>query len=266
MKFRAGLTLIAVCLAGAEAAAQEEEGLGPAPNEARAVVARAVQSMGGRKALAGVRVAVMSVDPAGGEIRERHTLIVPRRLMHYGSRRPSGAGFDVVLGPDRGFLCDRDKSGQATYVEDLAPDDVLEGGYERDILFMPFLLPQLLEGGARMDYRGKNSEGEEVVRALIEAPRGSEGRPFTIRLRFDPVTHLLTAAMGVVPWGQDKGKKRYCEYRDYAPIDGTPVRLPGRLADQRGRDEHPRTFRVKWTLNPDLPDDLFKRPELPDRE
>jgi len=266
MKFRAGVTLIALCCAASEARGQEE-GIGPAPSEARAVVARALQAMGGREAVAALQVAVMSVDPAGGELRERHTLVVPRRLMHYGSRRPSGAGFDVVLGGQGGFLCDRDKEGRATYVEDLAPDDVLEGGYERDVLFMPLLLHGLLDQRARMDYRGRNTAGEEVVRALIEAPAGGEGRPFTIRLRFDAKTGLLAAAMGVVPWGQDKGKKRYCEYHDYAPVEGgSGIMLPTRLADQRGSDEHPRTFRVRWTIDPKLPPDLFARPEVSERE
>lgn len=255
-------------LAAGSARAQDEDegvGIGPAPTEARALVARAVEAMGGRERVSALKAAVMTVEAAQGEVQERHTLRLEGRFLHYSSRRPSGAGFDVVLARGLAFLCDRDDQGAATYLEDLGVEDAVEGGYERDILFMPLLLPLLLEQRARMDYRGRTSEGDEVVRALIEPPEGAPGRPFVIRLRFDKETHLLTAAMGVVPLGYDKGKKRYCEYRDYREVAGPggALKLPAELSDQRGKEnEEPRTFKVRWSLDPDLPATLWLKPKL----
>jgi hypothetical protein len=226
------------------------------------VVVRAVEAMGGRAALAQIRSAVMTVDAEPNQIQERHTLRLEGRYLHYASRRPSGAGFDVVLAREQAFLCDRDPEGNASYVEELTPQDAQEGAYERDILFMPLLLPLLLEERARLDYRGRNSVGDDIVRALIRPPPLSSGEPFVVRLRFDHRTHLLTSTMGIVPRGVDKGKKRYCRYGDYRLVKGREVRtlLPHRISDQRGKDESSREFDVEWRLNVELSAELFLKP------
>ena len=77
----------------------------------------------------------------------------------------------------------------------------------------------------------------EVIRARIYPTRGAKfERPFTIRLRFDKTSHHLVAAMGIVPLGQDKGKKRCCEYRDCKPVrlGRHTLHLPSTIEDQRG--------------------------------
>jgi hypothetical protein len=239
------------------------DGLGPAPAEAKAIVGKAVTAMGGRPALSDVAVAVMVVDAKPGRIKESHTLKLNGRFMHYASRRSSGAGFDVVLARGKSFLCDRNAKGQVTYVEDLTARDAKEGSYERDIMFMPLLLPLLLEKNARMDYRGKNSVGDPIVRAQIRPPSTKTGDPFVIRLRFDKESGMLRAAMGTVPWGTDKGKKRYCFYEDYRGVDvgSNRIRLPTKLKDQRGKSKKPREFGVSWKINPSLGADAFKRPK-----
>lgn len=245
----------------------DDAGIGPAPKEARAVVARAVRAMGGKRALLAVVNAAMTVKVKKGQIQERHTLKVDGRVMHYRSRRASGAGFDVVVGGGQAFLCDRSKQGRATFVQDLKGRDAVEGAYERDVLFMPVLLAFLLKDKARMDYRGKNSKGDLVVRARITpTKRAKQERRFTIRLLFDKKTHMLTSAMGVVPWGHDKGKKRYCTYSDYKVVKRTKLKrrilLPHTLSDQRGRKEKARVFQVRWELNATLSTSLFVRPSL----
>lgn len=244
------------------------KGLGSAPREARAVIARAVEAMGGKKLMDRVTNAGFEVKTTKqSRIKERHTLKLDGRVMHYASRRASGAGFDVVVGGGQAFLCDRNKTGAATYVQDLTGRDAQEGAYERDILFMPFLLPLLLEKNARMDYRGKNSKGDHVIRALIEPPaRAKHEKRFVIRLLFDHKTHLLRSAMGIVPWGHDKGKKRYCEFRDYKPVRSKDLRgtlkLPHTISDQRGKGVRARTFGVSWKINQDLPPSTFVRPTV----
>jgi hypothetical protein len=255
---------LALALGATSAHAQSgsEGGIGPAPREARAIIARAVRAMGGKEALLELRTAVMSVDPSEkARIQERHSLKLKGRWMHYASRRRSGAGFDVILARGQTFLCDRDPKGNATYVEDLTPRDAKEGSYERDILFMPLLLVLLLEKNARMDYRGKNSVGDVVIRAQVRPPDKS-GQPFVIRLRFDKTTHLLTAAMGTVPWGTDKGKKRYCFYSDYRAVGPKGIKLPHELKDQRGKSARARTFTVTWELDKALPPEMFLRPNV----
>ena len=152
--------LIALLLACGSGSASAQEGLGSAPREARAVVSRALESMGGKKLIARVtNVTFMVKSSKKSRIKEQHTLKLDGRVMHYTSRRASGAGFDVVVGGGQAFLCDRNKTSKATYVQDLSKRDAQEGAYERDILFMPFLLRLLLGKDARMDYRGKNSKG-----------------------------------------------------------------------------------------------------------
>lgn len=245
--------------------AQAQGGLEPPPDQGRAVIMKAVEAMGGPRALAAVKAATLAIDPEGAPIIESHTLRVEGRLMHYASRRKSGAGFDVVVGGGQAFLCDRSKEGDATYVEDLNPDDALEGAYERDVLFMPFMLLELARKDAKLEYRGTNSEGHPVVKALIEPdPAARDEKPFTIRLRFDKDSHLLVSAMGVVPLGQDKGKKRYYEYADYGPFEvgGQKLLLPRKISDQRGKDAKARDFKAKWLLNPELSPSLFIRPQV----
>ena len=257
--------LLLLLVGAPRAGAQDDdsaEGIGPAPSEARAVIERAIEAMGGRAALDAVGNAALTVQAPAEQVQEQHTLRVDGRFMHYASRRPSGAGFDVVIARELAFLCDRDPKGVATYVVDLSPDDLVEGSYERDILFMPLLLPALLERGARMDYRGRNSEGHEVVRALVPPAVGGPGRPFVIRLLFDKDTSLLASAMGIVPLGHDKGKKRYCDYRDYAPVG--PLKLPHTIHDARGKDDQARTFPVTWRVNASLPPEKFLRPHVPE--
>ncbi|MBL4846542.1 MAG: hypothetical protein JKY65_13530 [Planctomycetes bacterium] len=245
--------------------AQAQGGLKKPPSEARAVVMQAVDAMGGRRALAAVKASVLSIDPQGAPIFERHTLRVEGRLMHYASRRKSGAGFDVVVGGGQAFLCDRSKQGAATYVEDLTRKDALEGAYERDVLFMPFLLLKLAKKGAKLDYRGVNSRGHHVIKALVVPdPKAKGERPFTIRLRFDKDAKFLIAAMGVVPLGQDKGKKRYYEYLDYKTIrfGAHKLILPHKISDQRGKGAKPREFKAHWKINPTLSPSMFVRPQV----
>ncbi len=246
----------------AQAQKRDTDGLGPAPAEARAIIMRAVTAMGGPEKVKAVRAAVMKVNAKKGQIQETHSLLLKGRYMHYASRRASGAGFDVVLAKGRTFLCDRNAQGVVTYVEDLTKMDAREGSYERDIMFMPLLLPLLLQKNARMDMRGKNSKGDLVVRAQIRPPSMKTGEPFVIRLRFDKKTNLLRAAMGTVPWGTDKGKKRYCYYEDYREVAGRFIKLPHQLRDQRGKSAKPRSFGVTWTLNKALPTAMFLRPNL----
>jgi hypothetical protein len=249
----------------APAKAQNDGGIGPAPREARAVIARALKALGGKEALKLVKTVVMTVDPKKSPIKERHVLRVAGRVMHYASRRKSGAGFDVVVGSGQAFLCDRNKAGQATFVEELSRTDTREGAYERDMLFMPFVLMQLMGKDSKMDYRGRNSKGHEIIRARINPPKGAKReKPFTIRLRFHKDTHLPLAAMGIVPLGQDKGKKRYCEYRDYVPVrfGRYTLKLPKTIDDQRGKGLPSRTFSVRWQINANLPAALFVRPRL----
>lgn len=236
-------------------------GIGLAPGEATATVTRAILAMGARDAR--LQNAVMTVQAEGPELRERHTLRLDGRYMHYASRRPSGAGFDVVLARRAAFLTDRNPAGEVTYVEDLGEHDAQEGAYERDVLFMPLLLPTLLERGARMESRGRNSVGDEVIRALVPPAVESPAQPFVIRLRFAKDTGFLVSAMGVVPCGADQGKKRYCTFDDYRKVEGSDVYLPHTISDQRGKDQTPRTFKVRWTLNADLPATLFVRPHAP---
>jgi hypothetical protein len=214
--------------------------------------------MGGEAGLKRLQSAAMVVEAKKGQVKERHTLRLRGRYMHYASRRPSGAGFDVVLARGQSFLCDRDAKGVVTYVEDLRDVDAKEGSYERDILFMPLLLPLLLKKRARMQFVSKNSVGDSVVRAMIRPPEESDGEPFTIRLRFDKDTDLLVAAMGTVPWGADKGKKRYCFYDDYRSV-GRGLKLPHALKDQRGKDARPRSFSVRWELDADLAPAMWLR-------
>lgn len=257
--------LLALAPTLAPSLARAQGGLEPPPDEGRVVVMKAVEAMGGPKALSAVKGAILAIDPEGAPILETHTLRLEGRLMHYASRRKSGAGFDVVVGGGQAFLCDRSKEGDATYVEDLNPDDALEGAYERDVLFMPFMLLDLARKSAKLEYRGTNSEGDHVVKALIEPdPAARDEKPFTVRLRFDKTTHLLVAAMGVVPLGQDKGKKRYYEYSDYGPVDlgGEKLLLPQKISDQRGKDAQPREFKAKWSLNTELSPSLFVRPQV----
>lgn len=253
---------VLVWLQPAQAQKRDSGGVGPAPAEARAVVLKAVEAMGGKAAVESVRTAIMTVDAKKTKIQEQHSLQLKGRYMHYASRRASGAGFDVVLAKGRTFLCDRNRKGEVTYVEDLSALDAKEGSYERDIMFMPLLLPLLLEKNARMDVRGKNSKGDLVVRAQIRPPSPKTGEPFVIRLRFDRQTHLLTAAMGTVPWGTDKGKKRYCYYDQYRATRLNGVKLPHLIKDQRGKAAKPRAFGVTWELNKQFPKAKFLRPNL----
>ena len=258
--------LLALSAPGFPAFAQDDGGgIGPAPAEARGILIKSVKAMGGREALVRIRSAVMAINPKEGPIKERHVLRLDGRAMHYASRRKSGAGFDVVVGGGQAFLCDRSKEGKATYVEDLNGDDACEGAYERDVLFMPFLLVHLVEDKAKLSYVGRNSKGHHVIKALVTPPRGNRHeKPFVIRLRFHKDTHLLIAAMGVVPLGQDKGKKRYCESLDYKPQRFGPatLTLPSKLRDKRGKELPARDFDVRWLLNSDLPTDLFVRPNV----
>ncbi|RMG07120.1 MAG: hypothetical protein D6731_24335 [Planctomycetota bacterium] len=264
---RALVLVLLACCAGAPARAQDDDpGLGPGPGSAPALLERAVEAMGGEDALRAVSTAVLRIVPSkSAPLLERHSLRLRGRWMHYASRRRSGAGFDVVLAGPQAFLCDRDATGRATYVEDLAPADAREGGYERDILFMPLLLVHLLDARAPMDARGPNSVGDEVVRVRIP-PAGPHDAPFVIRLRFDADTHLLRASMGAIPWGTDKGKKRYCFYEDYRPLGRGGILLPHRYSDQRGKKARPRKFRVEWELDRKLPGALFLRPRVEEKE
>ena len=216
----------------------------------RAAVERCVEAMGGRARLREVRSAAIEIQ-AKASIKERHTLLLPSRALHYASRREGGAGFDVVVKGDKGFLCDRDPEGKTSYVEDLTEADLLEGAYERDVLFMPLLLEQLLaDPRTRYDSRGPNSVGDVVVRVLAHPANGAVGEPFVIRLRFDKTSHLLVQSMGLVPCGADEGKKRFFSYGDYRAVG--ELKLPSSYSDERGKGTKPRAYRVTWSLNPKL--------------
>lgn len=255
---------LAIGIGALPGVAQEEddEGLGPAPGEARAIVARAIEAMGGAEALDRLTTAVMTVTPGEGQVRERYALRLDGRYLHYASRRASGAGFDVVLARGLNFFTDLDRAGQVVGVQDLEPGDVAEAGYERDVRFMPLLLPALLrDETARLDLRGRTSTGEHVVRALVRPPSGSPGEPFLIRLRFDPRTDLLSGSMGHVPSGPDQGKKRYTSYLEYRDVGA--IRLPHRITDLWGEATTPQEFALTWTVGEPLPADLFVRPRNP---
>lgn len=244
--------------------AQDEEDLDEGlqgAGDPRQVLARAVEGMGGAEALRAVTTAALSFD-AGGEagLRERHTLALAGRKLHYASRDSERVGFDVVIARDLAFLCDRGPDGTATYVDDLTPDDAREGAYERDMLFMPLLLAQLAaDPRAQLEHKGKNSQGEEVVKAIVTPAEGNPGAaPFIVRLRFDPATGLLTTAMGTIPCGADEGRKRYLSYQE--PKKVGRLTLPHRYADQRGKDVAPREVAVAWTLDVPVDASTFARP------
>lgn len=226
--------------------------------EGRAALERCVEAMGGRDRLQRVRAAAIEIQ-AKASMKEKHTLLLPSRALHYASRREGGAGFDVVIKGDKGFLCDRDPEGKTSYVEDLTSADLLEGGYERDVLFMPLLLAQLLQDPRTLyDSRGPNSVGDVVVRVLVHPAQGETYEPFVLRLRFDKSSHLLVQALGLVPCGADEGKKRFFSYGDYQTVDG--VKLPTSYSDERGKGTKPRAYRVQWSLDPKLSPTLFTRP------
>lgn len=238
-----------------------DEGLEGAAGDPRQVLVRAIEAMGGADALRAVRSAALSFD-AGGEagLRERHTLELAGRKLHYASRDTAKVGFDVVIAGPLAFLCDRGPEGGATYVEDLTPDDAREGAYERDVLFMPLLLPALLaDPRAQLEHKGKNSTGEEVVKAIVHPAGGNPGAaPFIVRLRFDPATGLLTTAMGTIPCGADEGRKRYLSYQE--PKQVGRLTLPHRYADQRGKDVAAREVAVEWALDVPVDASTFARP------
>lgn len=245
----------------AQAAAQEEdEGLGTAaPAEARAVVARGIEAMGGFQATSAIRAAVLKIEAGQAAVQERHTLKLAGRHLHYASRQPSGAGFDVVLAGPLGFLCDRAPDGSSTYSEDLSPEDVKEGAYERDVLFMPLLLGALLEDPrSSLEHRGRNSIGDVVVKATVPPAADQQADPFVVRLKFDPTSRRLTGVMGTVPLGAEAGRKRYVTFDDWRKVGA--VLLPHRLLDARDPEQPPREVVVSWTLDPTLDPSLFTRP------
>lgn len=253
----------------APARAQDEsdemdEGLEGGPGDPRQALLRAIEAMGGAAAVRSVGTAALSFE-AGGEagLRERHTLALAGRKLHYASRDASGVGFDVVIAGPLAFLCDRGPNGAATYVEDLSPDDAREGAYERDMLFMPLLLPVLADDPrAQLEHKGKNSQGEEVVKAIVHPAAGNPGgAPFIVRLRFDPATGLLTTAMGTIPFGVDAGRKRYLSYQEPRKVGA--LTLPHRYADQRGKDVAAREVAVTWALDVPVDASTFARPTSP---
>ena len=257
--------LVAPPLGPAAARAQDEdeldEGLDASRGDPRQVLLRALEAMGGADALRALRSAALSFDAEGeAGLRERHTLQVEGRLLHYASRDPGGVGFDVVIARAAAFLCDRGPDGQATYVEDLTSDDAREGAYERDMLFMPLLLPGLVgEARAQLEHKGKSSTGEEVIKAVVHPAPGNPGAaPFVVRLRFDPTSGLLTTAMGTIPCGADQGRKRYLSYLE--PRRVGPLVLPHRYADLRSKDVAPRDVPVAWALDAPVEAALFARP------
>ncbi len=256
------LVLAGAWTAGARAQDVDDEGLPAAPGEARTVVGKSLEAMGGAEAVGAVRAAAIAIEPAEGGPRERHSLRLEGRLFHYQSRHAGGTGFDIVLARDLAVLSDRGPEGQVTYVEDLAADDAREGGYERDVLFMPLLLPALLaDARAQLDHRGKTTTGEDVVRALVHPPEGAAGEPYYLRLRFDPETRLLSGVMGAIPVGRDAGRKRYVTFLDWRPVG--KLKLPHKFVDKRDKDAPPREVVIAWTLDPELPADLFTRPAAP---
>lgn len=248
---------------GRVSAQEEDEGLGTAaPAEARAVLARGIEAMGGFQATSAIRAAVLTMEAAKGAVQERHTLRLAGRHLHYASRQPNGAGFDVVLAGPLGFLCDRGPDGASTYSEELAPEDVKEGAYERDVLFMPLLLGLLLEDPrSSLEHRGRNSVGEVVVKATVPPAAEQKADPFVVRLKFDPTSRRLTGVMGTVPLGAEAGRKRYVTFDDWRQVGA--VLLPHRLLDARDPEAPPRQVDVSWTLDPALDPALFTRPASP---
>lgn len=241
-----------------------DDGLEGARREPRLVLLRAIEAMGGEDAVRALKSATLAIERPAEEsaTRERHTLRLDGRHLHYALRGADGVGFDVVLAGSQAFLCDRGPEGQATHVEDLSADDAREAAYERDLLFMPLLLVALAnDPEAGLEHKGKNSAGEEVVRALVRPAVGNPGgAPFVVRLRFAPDTGLLTAAMGVVPCGANEGVKRYVEYREPKKVGA--LTLPHRYADQYGKSATMRDHPVAWTLDPALEATLFTRPAI----
>ncbi|MBX3469217.1 MAG: hypothetical protein KF878_20275 [Planctomycetes bacterium] len=240
-----------------------DEGLEGGQGEPRQVLQRAIEAMGGADALKAVVGAALTFDGgADAGVSERHTLRLDGRQLHYASRDAGGAGFDVVLARGAAFLCDRGPDGQATYVEDLAPEDAREAAYERDMLFMPLLLPSLLaDPRAALEHKGKSSQGEAVIKAVVHPAEGNPGAtPFLVRLRFDPTSGLLTTAMGTIPCGADQGRKRYLGFLE--PKRAGRLLLPHRYADQRSKDVAPREVAVAWALDAAVEPALFQRPTL----
>lgn len=263
----AAVVLGLVCSLGLARAQEDDElddGLEGARREPRLVLLRAIDAMGGEDALRALKAATLSIERPSEEsaTRERHTLRVEGRQLHYALRGADGVGFDVVLAGPQAFLCDRGPEGQATHVEDLAADDAREAAYERDLLFMPLLLPALArDPQAALEHKGESSAGEEVIRAVVRPAPGNPGAaPFVIRLRFEPSSGLLTAAMGVVPCGANEGVKRYVEYREPKRVGA--LTLPHRYADQYGKVATMRDHPVAWTLDPALEPALFTRPTI----
>jgi hypothetical protein len=248
-------------------AQDDEAGLDPRTSaQAREILGQAVEAMGGRRVLQRITTAVLDVESPGA-LRERHSLRMDGRYLHYSCRRPSGRGFQVVLARGLTFLCDCDSEGDPLRVEDLSEADAQEGAYERDTLFMPLLLLSLLEDPSTpLDYRGTNSEGEEVIRVLIRPPfEDDPGRPFLVRMRFDPDTHLLKAAMGNIPCGRDTGLKRWFTYDGWEEV-ARGIILPTRYGDQRGEDMPVNEYGVSWQLNREFAPTMFTRPHVPARE
>jgi hypothetical protein len=238
--------------------------------EPRLVLVRAIEAMGGEAAVRALKAAALSIERPSEEsaTRERHTLRLDGRLLHYALRGGDGVGFDVVLAGPQAFLCDRGPppGSRATHVEDLAPDDAREAAYERDLLFMPLLLPALAnDPAAGLEHKGRSSAGEEVIRAVVRPAPGNPGAaPFVIRLRFDATSGLLSAAMSIVPCGTNEGMKRYVEYRE--PKQVGALTLPHRYADQYGKVATVRDYPVAWTLDPAVEPALFARPTPTDGE
>ncbi|MCO5171688.1 MAG: hypothetical protein M9894_35745 [Planctomycetes bacterium] len=266
------LALAAAGAAGVVARAQAQdddmdEGLEGGAGEPKAVLQRAIDAMGGADALRALTAVAVTFD-GGAEagITERHVLRLEGRQLHYASRDAGGAGFDVVIARGLAFLCDRGPDGKATFVDDLTAEDAREGAYERDMLFMPLLLPSLLaDPRAALEHKGKSSQGEAVIKAVVHPVEGNPGAtPFLVRLRFDPTSGLLTTAMGTVPCGADQGRKRYLSFQEPKRV-GRLV-LPHRYADQRAKDVAPREVAVSWALDAAAEPALFQRPTLLDKE
>jgi hypothetical protein len=258
---RVQLAVIA-CAVAPLVAAQDLEEESAGTGDARATIARALAAMGGPDAARAVRAAALSVQTAAEAPRERHTLVLAGRQLHQASRGQDGVGFDVTLARDQAFLCDRGPDGTVSFLEDLAIEDAREVAYERDLLWMPLLLAQLADDpAAALEHKGKNSAGEEVLKATITPAPGNPGAlPFVVRLRFAADTGLLAGAMGVIPCGSDAGKKRWLSYRDPQRVGA--LTLPHLLVDQRGEGEAAREVPVGWELDPQVDAALFARPKL----
>lgn len=265
--------IVALLAGGAWAQEEEDDGLGAAaPAEARAVVARGLEAMGGLAEVEALKAAALRIEAGEGAVQERHTLRLAGRFLHYASRQPNRTGFDVVLAGPVAFLCDRDPEGKATYVEDLAPQDAREGAYERDVLFMPLLLAALVKDAkAGLEHKGRTSAGEDVVKATVLPAEGAAGEPFVLRLKFDPQSKRLAGVMGVIPCGADAGKKRYLGFLEWRQLEGKKLWLPHRISDARDRTgpggagaraESAREYAVAWELDPALDAALFERPKL----